>query len=202
MKDGGQRYDGTVLASGSYDGLLRLWDVASGECLSTIFAEQAGLSAKHAPVSHACYSPSGAYVLCSTHDATLRLWQVDASPCRLARVFCGRASTRYCGPAAFHAACHRRAADIGRHAVVAGGEDGRIHVWDLQSAEPAHLFAAHAGPVLSVDPHPIQDLLASCAVRERSCKLWRYRVRAEFEGDELPPPPPQPERRGRPKRQG
>lgn len=31
--------DGTVLLTSSYDGLLRLWDVATGACLKTVQQE-------------------------------------------------------------------------------------------------------------------------------------------------------------------
>jgi WD40 repeat protein len=47
-------YDGTVLASCSYDGLLRLWDTHNGHCLTTRafqLAEQ--------PLSSVVFSPNG-----------------------------------------------------------------------------------------------------------------------------------------------
>ena len=176
-------YKGTVLASGSYDGLLRLWDVASGECLTTIFAEQAGLCAKHAPVSHAAYSANGDYVLCSTHDSAIRLWRVDSNPCKLKRTFLGRESGRYCATAAIHVRRGPRGADGGRDndAVVAGSEDGHIHVWDLQTSQKLHVVKdAHDAAVLGVDPHPRKDVLASCSLsKDAAVKLWAYRSAPE-----------------------
>ena len=172
-------FDGTVLASGSYDGLLRLWDVASGECLTTIFAEQAGLCAKHAPVSHATYSANGDYVLCSTHDSAIRLWRVDSNPCKLKRTFLGRESGRYCATAAIHVRRSARGADGGRNdAVVAGSEDGHIHVWDLQTSQRLHVVKdAHDAAVLGVDPHPRKDVLASCSLsRDAAVRLWAHRA--------------------------
>ena len=56
--------DGSVIASGSYDGLTRLWDTASGSCLVTIYAEQAGLPAKQAPCLWTALHPRTALIYC------------------------------------------------------------------------------------------------------------------------------------------
>ena len=89
--------DSTVVASGSYDGLVRLWDVASGECLATIFTEVPGLAAKQSPVAHLVDSRNGDYLLVSTHDSTTRLWKVCENPCLLKRELLGRKCERFCG---------------------------------------------------------------------------------------------------------
>jgi COMPASS component SWD3 len=63
--------DGTVVCSASHDGLIRLWDVATGECLKTIYATG------NPPVCSAKFSPNSHYILGATLlDATLRLWPV------------------------------------------------------------------------------------------------------------------------------
>lgn len=47
-------YDGTVLASCSYDGLLRLWDTSTGHCLKTLAID----NGDH-PLSCVSFSPNG-----------------------------------------------------------------------------------------------------------------------------------------------
>lgn len=47
-------YDGTVLASCSYDGLLRLWDTHNGHCLATRAIDHAEY-----PLSSVNFSPNG-----------------------------------------------------------------------------------------------------------------------------------------------
>jgi COMPASS component SWD3 len=45
--------------------LVRVWDVATGECLKTLFADG------NPPVSYAKYSPNGRYILAGTLDNTV-----------------------------------------------------------------------------------------------------------------------------------
>lgn len=47
-------HDGTVLASCSFDGLLRLWDTQTGRCLKTLAID----NGEH-PLSCVSFSPNG-----------------------------------------------------------------------------------------------------------------------------------------------
>ena len=157
--------DGSVIASGSYDGLTRLWDTASGSCLVTIYAEQAGLPAKQAPVSGLRYTPNGSYLLVSTHDTFMRLWRVDTQPVRASRFFEGCRSLRYNCNNGFHAPKNREAP-----VVVAGQEDGCLMIFDMNTGKLAHEVQAHRSPVLGMDNHP--ETPCSCPVRWTRT-IWR-----------------------------
>jgi len=45
--------DGTLLVSGSHDGLCRIWDTSTGQCLKTLIDDD------NPPVSHVRFSPNG-----------------------------------------------------------------------------------------------------------------------------------------------
>ena len=85
--------DGSLIVSSSYDGLCRIWDTASGQCLKTLIGElQVFVSLALIPLLgmklvaslHACYysftdddnppvsfvkfSPNGKYILAATLD--------------------------------------------------------------------------------------------------------------------------------------
>ncbi|PIN88658.1 hypothetical protein AB205_0099110 [Aquarana catesbeiana] len=60
--------DGSLIVSSSYDGLCRIWDTASGQCLKTLIDDD------NPPVSFVKFSPNGKYILAATLDNTLKLW--------------------------------------------------------------------------------------------------------------------------------
>lgn len=54
--------DGSLIVSSSYDGLCRIWDTASGQCLKTLIEDD------NPPVSFVKFSPNGKYILAATLD--------------------------------------------------------------------------------------------------------------------------------------
>src|SRR5262249_55719184 len=65
------RSDGKTVVSGSLDGTLRIWDVASGQSLRT-------LQGHTFIVRAVAFSPDGKTVVSGSADGTLRLWDVDS----------------------------------------------------------------------------------------------------------------------------
>lgn len=67
--------DGTLIVSSSYDGLCRIWDSDSGQCLKTLIDET------NPPVSFVKFAPNGRYILTGTLDHKLKLWDFEKSKC-------------------------------------------------------------------------------------------------------------------------
>jgi len=57
--------EGDMIVSGSYDGLCRVWDSATGHCVKTLIDDESP------PVSFAKFSPNGKFILAATLDSTL-----------------------------------------------------------------------------------------------------------------------------------
>ena len=59
--------DGSTLASGSWDGTLRLWDTATGERLTTFIGHTGD-------VRSVAFSPDGSTLASGSEDGTVLLW--------------------------------------------------------------------------------------------------------------------------------
>jgi len=78
--------DGTLVISCSYDGKCCVWDVLSGCCLKTITTSEEPVPL---PISHAMISPNGKYLLMSTLDSRLRLWDYKTGQGRVVKTYEG-----------------------------------------------------------------------------------------------------------------
>src|SRR5262249_9274936 len=72
--------DGRHALSGSYDGVLRLWDLTTGQLLRSFAGPGGGVGA-------AAVTPDGRHALSGSYDHTLRLW--DLMTGQLLRTFAG-----------------------------------------------------------------------------------------------------------------
>jgi WD40 repeat protein len=61
--------DGRRVVSGSFDKTLKVWDVATGECVAT-------LEGHSERVVGVAISPDGRRVVSGSHDQTLKLWGI------------------------------------------------------------------------------------------------------------------------------
>lgn len=144
--------DGTLLVSGSWDGLIRLWDSATGQCLKTLVHEVS------VPLASIAFTPNAHHLLSTTLDSTSRLWTFQ--PAKVVKTFglggklgndrvgCGTVVLRHPRwPAA------ERVTDAAANAegsqrpsgqpqplkrpdevwLVGGTEEGRVVGWELQS---------------------------------------------------------------------
>ena len=152
--------DGTTVSSASHDGLIRIWDLATGECLKTIYA------AGNPPVSSVKYSPNSKYLLAGTLDSTLRLWPVTVSGTnRCARQYRDKhfVNSKYSIVADFTAT-----GDI-----VVGSETGDVVLFDLQTAEVLQVLHGHEDAVLAVAAHDQLPLIATGAMTtDRRVEFW------------------------------
>lgn len=127
--------------------------------------------------SHVKFSPNSRYILATTHDSTIRLWNFQTSRC--VKTYKGHINRTYCVFTCF--------STTQGHHVVSGSEDGKVYVWDVQSREVVQVLEGHRGGFNSGFPgmtsHTTTDVVLAVAVRispvipcaRRGADLLRHR---------------------------
>ena len=162
--------DGTCIVSGSHDGLVRIWDTATGECLKTTYAPL------NPPVSHVQYSPNGEYVLAGTLDSKLRLWKTSANQGRCCKTYgCKEiVNTKYCIASDFLCS--------GDHPqrIVTGSESGKVVVYGLNSRKVEQVLDGHIDSVLAVAAHDTQEVICTGGMtKDKTVHFWRPKKEGE-----------------------
>ncbi|KAG9238673.1 prolyl oligopeptidase-like protein [Amylocarpus encephaloides] len=149
--------DGTLVCSCSTDGLVRVWDTATGQCLRTLVHED------NAPVTQVRFSPNGRYILAFTLDSCIRLWDYVSGHCK--KTYQGHVNTKYSLGGAF---------GVGgtEGFIVSGSEDGDILFWDVQNKNVAQRVSGHEGVVCWVDTCPGPTGTIASGGLDGTVRIW------------------------------
>lgn len=156
-------WDGTLIASCATDGLIRIWDTATGQCLRTLVHED------NPPVTAVKFSPNGKYVLAWTLDDCVRLWDYVEGRC--IKTYQGHGNVKYSLQGGFGVYGERGGP---RYAfVVSGSEDGAVLCWDVVSKQVLQRLEGHNGVVLGVDTCTLEEsrLMVSCGL-DGTVRVW------------------------------
>lgn len=174
--------DGSILATSSYDGLIRLWDSSNGQCLKTLDHGDSS------PIGNIVFSPNSFQLLATSLDNSIRLWDIANS--RIMKTYLGHQNEKFAIKACFSAFKSPSSKSTSSKLtslepqpppvmIVAGSEDQRIYIWDLQTKKVLHTLVGHKDAVLAVATHSTQSLIASASLDHDPC------IKVSF-----PPPPP------------
>jgi WD40 repeat protein/transcriptional regulator with XRE-family HTH domain len=130
-----------VLASGSYDGTVKLWDTTSGSCLQTF-------SGHSDRVIRVVWSPDGHTLASCSVDHTIRLWDEEEGRSRM--VLQGHT-----------AVVSNLAFTPDSRTLLSGSNDGTVRVWDVESGQCLRIIGGYAAPLVDIDWSPDGTQLAS-----------------------------------------
>ena len=144
--------DGKMVASGSQDHTVKLWNPETGELLRTV-TEHAG------DKNSIAFSPDGGTLAISNVDNSVNLYESGSG--KLARTLAG---SEIAGPSAF--------SPDGRLLVTKSlPEKGNLKIWDVHTGKLVQSFNGHGGDVIALAFSPRDSLIASIG-SDKSLKVW------------------------------
>ena len=142
--------DGKTIASGSYDGTVRLWDIESDVEKQLIGHTRGVLSV--------VFSPDGKTIASGSYDGTVRLWDVQSGvEKRQLTGHVGRIDSVVFSPDG--------------ETIASGSYDGTVRLWDVQSGVEKGRFTRHTDSVWSVAFSPDGETIASGS-SDGTVRLW------------------------------
>jgi tricorn protease-like protein len=136
----------------SWDRTLRVWDLASAECLRIIEGHMEAIDAL-------AISSDGGFALTGGLDHTLVIWNINTGdPVKVIEDIPGRILS-----VAF---------SVDRRFIFSGEIDGSVNIWEVSEGSSVFRFVAHRGPVNCLDVSPDGRFLASVS-DDRLLKIWR-----------------------------
>ena len=144
--------DGSTLATGGYDGSVRIWDSARGRAVRV-------LKGGAGTVWSVDFSPDGKAVAAAGEDAVIRLW--DTADGKLLRTLSGHGRNIW----------RVRFSPDGRH-LASGSFDDSVKVWNAGTGALVHDLKGHGQAVVGLDYSPDGRLIASGS-DDSTIRIWR-----------------------------
>jgi serine/threonine protein kinase len=185
--------DGQILASGSADHRIRLWNADTGKIIATLDGHDRAVTAVR-------FMPNGQILVSASADQTIRFWDVgerkllktvhphtdkihDLAISQDGKIIISGSSDRAIGIRQLgntNYKTHLDALDVvlavaispNRKTIAAGLIDGQIQIWDLINGSSICVFQAHQAAVKSLTFTPNSNNLIS-AGWDRTIKVWQ-----------------------------
>jgi WD40 repeat protein len=143
--------DGQLIASGSDDKTVRVWNVATG-------SQQHKLTGHENWVTSVVFSPDGQLIASGSDDKTVRVWNVAT----------GSQQHKLTGHE--HSVTSVVFSPDGQ-LIASGSDDKTVRVWDVATGSQQHKLTGHENSVVSVVFSPDGQLIASGS-HDKTVRVW------------------------------
>ncbi|KAM6476127.1 hypothetical protein HDV62DRAFT_384573 [Trichoderma sp. SZMC 28011] len=140
-----------LLASGSSDETIKVWDINSGACLQT-------LEGHDKPINSVIFCPSGHRLISASSDSTIRVWDIDSGVCL---------QTLEDHENSVKSVVFSPDGQL----LASGSFDGTVRVWDIESGTCLRVLEGYAMTVNSVVFSPDGQQLASGS-EDNTVRIW------------------------------
>jgi WD40 repeat protein len=146
--------DSQIIASGSFDNTIKIWNFQTGELIDTI--------EHHCRVYAIALSPCEPLLVFGSDDNAIGLWNTDLSTMRPG--LSGHSDWVRC--VAF---------SPDGQTLVSGSRDATIKIWNWQTGEILRTLSGHSGAILSIAVSPDGCILASGSA-DHTIKIWNLQT--------------------------
>lgn len=134
----------------------RVWDTYTGQCLRTLVHED------NPAVANVCFSPNGRFVLASSLDNCIRLWDYVAGTVK--KTYQGHRNEKFAIGGCF-------AVLDGQPLVVSASEEGDVVLWDVKSKALLQRVSGHEGVCFWVD---VDGTTMVSAGQDNTVRVYRH----------------------------
>ncbi|BBO59426.1 pentapeptide repeat-containing protein [Mycoavidus sp. B2-EB] len=161
--------DGKYFASGGMDGDVTLWSVESGEGLCQIGRREEGDM-----VMSISFSPNGEFLAVGLLEESLQVWLMESEYRQHYYIELEKHTDSLNSVPLSHESqpVNSVAFSPDSQILAAGGQHGRIKLWDMESGKALHTLQGHNSDVRNVKFSPDGKLLAA-ATEDNLTTLWR-----------------------------
>ena len=150
--------DGQWLVSGSYGGVIKIWEALGGY-------ERASMHG-HADIVRAiCFSPDGKFAATGSDDETIKIWNAAT----------GQEITAITG---LTQGVYALAFSPDGTRLASGGASGAITIWNISDFREMARLRGHDAPVFALAFHPLTPNLLTSGSDDATIRLWNLATHA------------------------
>ncbi|MBW4511122.1 MAG: myosin kinase [Scytonematopsis contorta HA4267-MV1] len=143
--------DGKIIATASYDGTLKLWDVASARVIQTFHGHSG-------TVNSVSFSPNGKFIASASQDKTVKLWDVTTG--KVIKTLNGHSSD-----------VNSVSFSSDGKVIASASWDETVKLWDAASGKVIKTLNGHSSVVNSISLSSDGKVMASASF-DNTVKLW------------------------------